>query len=109
MIKLLFLDIDGVLNAHKPHENGYCGITDFGRDCFNCVMAECPDVQVVISSAWRYHVHKGEMNMKGLEELFMAHGLNIQGRIHGVTEPDDAPPMGHWTERSKEWWTEQGL
>ena len=33
-MKLLFLDIDGVLNAHKAHPNGYCGITDKGREHF---------------------------------------------------------------------------
>lgn len=108
-MKLLFLDIDGVLNAHKSHPNGYCGIIDSARAQFNRVMDMCPDVQVVVSSAWRYHVHNGEMNLKGLEELLLTHGLSVKDRIHGITDRDDAPPMGHWTEKTKEWWSEQGL
>ena len=108
-MKLLFLDIDGVLNAHKAHPNGYCGITDKGREHFNRIMDACPDVQVVISSAWRYHVHNGEMSLKGLEELLLTHGLSVKDRIHGITDPDDTPPMKHWTDYPKEWWTEKGL
>jgi len=107
-VKLLFLDIDGVLNAHEPHPNGYCGIIGGCRERFNMVMDECPDVQVVISSAWRYHVHNGQMNLNGLEELFLTHGLSVKGRIHGITDRDDIPQLDHWTDMPKEWWSQQG-
>jgi|GEM_PF-2456142 len=109
-MNLLFLDIDGVLNDHQDLGNGYSGISKAGRECFNMIMDHCPDVQVVISSAWRYHVHNGEMSKKGLEELLLTHGLKVKDRIHGITEPDPGNYRdGHWTEKPKEWWHEQGL
>jgi len=109
-MNLLFLDIDGVLNDHQDLGNGYSGISKAGRECFNMIMDHCPDVQVVISSAWRYHVHNGEMSTKGLEELLLTHGLKVKDRIYGITEPDPVEfRKGHWTEKPKEWWYEQGL
>jgi len=88
MLKLLFLDIDGVLNRGKPMANGYCGID---RDCaeqLNRILAECPTVQLVISSAWRYGVHKGWHTLAGMEHLLLTHGIDCKGRVHGVTGPD---------------------
>lgn len=109
-MKLLFLDIDGVLNGHKQFANGYTTIEPHGREHLNIILEKCPEVQLVISSAWRYHVHNGSMTLRGLEEMLLTHGLNVRGRIHGITDPDPVEfQEGHWTDKSREWWHEQGI
>lgn len=109
----LFLDIDGVLNKHKPFENRYCGIDEECRQNFNWLLAELPDMQIVLSSAWRYNVLKGNMTLAGMEELFMTHGLNVKGRIVGTTEADPISYSNNtesdWTVHSAEQWAEWGL
>ena len=85
---IVFLDIDGVLNSHKPHPNGYCGISPECAQRFNHILDKFPDVKLVISSSWRYLVHSGSMTIIGLENLFLSHGLNFKGRIEGITRED---------------------
>jgi hypothetical protein len=88
-MKFIYLDVDGVLNDHKPHPNGYCGTHAVCVARLNRLLQEVPDAQLVISSAWRYLVHKGDMTPRGLESLLMTHGLACHGRVFGVTEPDE--------------------
>lgn len=85
---LLFLDIDGVLNDHARHENGYCGIKKECADLFNIVLNELPKLEIIISSAWRYLLLNGQMTISGFESMLMTHGLDIYGRIHGYTNFD---------------------
>jgi len=85
---IIFLDIDGVLNGHKPHPNGYCGISPECAKRFNTILETFPYVNLVISSSWRYLVHSGSMTIIGLENLFLSHGLNVRGRIAGITRKD---------------------
>lgn len=87
-MKLLFLDIDGVLNDHSRMASGYCTIHSDKGDLLNQLLDECPDVQVVISSAWRYLVTGGEMTVKGFENMLLTCGLKVYGRVHGVTRVD---------------------
>lgn len=87
MPKLVFLDVDGVFNRHV-----YCpvaGSSSLDRELvliLNGVLAET-GANVVLSSAWRYHVHTGRMTLAGLEWLFRSHGL-MSGRLVGVTRED---------------------
>lgn len=85
---IIFLDIDGVLNSHQPHPNGYCGISPECAQRFNKILKAFPYVNLVISSSWRYLVHSGSMTVTGLENLFLSHGLNFRGRIEGITRKD---------------------
>jgi len=88
-MKVLFLDVDGVANQHVPHPNGYCGMTPECVARLNRVFA-ATDCKVVVSSSWRYMVLGGEMTVKGLEYLFLTHGLNVRDRLLGVTPSDEA-------------------
>lgn len=84
-MKLLFLDIDGVLNDHTRMASGYCTIHTDKGDLLNQILDAHPDVQIVISSAWRYLVTGGHMTVKGFENMLLTYGLKVFNRVHGVT------------------------
>lgn len=86
--KILFLDIDGVLNAHRQLPSGYCGIDRAKAEWLNAVLYFVPDAKLVISSAWRYMMLRGDMTLKGFEYLLLVHGVNCRERLHGYTEAD---------------------
>jgi len=88
-MKLLFLDIDGVLNDHTRYSSGYCGTGARQVNHLNDLLQEVPDLQLVISSAWRYLILNGAMTLKGFEALLLTHGVNAYGRIHGHTDADE--------------------
>ncbi len=86
-MKVLFLDIDGVLNAHEFDPAVMCG--QIHRDKvtrLNHVLRET-GAQIVLSSAWRYLIHRGEMNLMGFEWLLRSHGV-LADRLIGITRPD---------------------
>lgn len=87
-MKVIFLDIDGVLNRHQQHENGYCGTDPECVRHFNRLLANAPDWKIVISSAWRYLILNGAMTLKGFESMLLTHGLNVKDRIAGRTRAD---------------------
>lgn len=70
----IFLDIDGVLNGHKRHPNGYAGLDAEPVRLLNEVL-EKTKAKVIVSSAWRYFVLRGEMTIQGLTGLLCTHGL----------------------------------
>lgn len=45
-------------------------------------------VKLVISSAWRYLILRGDMTLKGFEYLLLVHGVDCKGRLHGYTDAD---------------------
>lgn len=85
---LLFLDIDGVLNAHEPLESGYCGICHKRVWHLNAILDAVPDLKIVLSSAWRYLILKGDMTVRGFESLLLVHGIKCYGRLLCCTEAD---------------------
>lgn len=86
-MKVLFLDIDGVLNAHEFDESVMCGQIHKDKvELLNRVLLET-DAKIVLSSAWRYLVHRGEMNLRGMEWLLRSHGV-LADRLIGITRPD---------------------
>jgi hypothetical protein len=87
MIKLLFLDIDGVLNAHESDPDVLCG--PIFRDKVRLLnrILRATDAKVVLSSAWRYIVHRGEATLQGMDWLLRSHGM-LANRLIGVTRPD---------------------
>lgn len=89
---LVFLDVDGVLNDHSTYANGYCGLKPECVAQFNRVLQET-SADIVLSSAWRYLVLSGSMDLRGLTNLFLTHGLDCYGRIVGVTPSDEDIPV----------------
>lgn len=95
-MKVLFLDIDGVLNGHEwDDEAKSCNIR---RECvrrLNRVVRET-GCKVVLSSAWRYIVLGGDMTLRGFGYMLRTHGLTAEGGtmnlIVGHTEADADPP-----------------
>jgi hypothetical protein len=87
-MKLLFLDVDGVLNSHPPLDPEVMYGT-FDRDKvarLNHVLRET-GASIVLSSAWRYLLHRGEMNLAGFDWLLRSHGI-LAGRLLCVTRKD---------------------
>jgi hypothetical protein len=95
-VKILFLDIDGVLNSHPPLDpEVMCGTFDRDKvQRLNHVL-RVTDARIVLSSAWRYLVHRFEMNLAGLDWLLRSHGV-LAGRLLCVTRKDtmQRPPYG---------------
>ena len=84
---VLFLDVDGCLNRHEPIcDHVVSGVIRHDLvDALNFVL-EPTDAQIVLSSAWRYLVHREEMNVAGLSWLLRSHG--IYNRLVGITRAD---------------------
>jgi len=89
-LKVLFLDIDGVLNylgfsAPKIHPDKVRLLNKF--------LDKYPELQVVISSSWRFIVNRGDINLDGLRFLFRTHGIDLMNpdgtnRLIAVTNPN---------------------
>lgn len=87
-MKIIFLDIDGVLNGHGYNE--LAGSTPILPRCvahLNRIIAET-GASVVISSAWRYMVHGGSMTLAGFAYLLKTHQVE-QLRVVGLTCRDE--------------------
>lgn len=95
-MKYLFLDIDGVLNCHEPLDpEVMCGrIHQDKVNRLNRILRET-GAFLVVTSAWRYLVHRGEMNAVGLEWLLRSHGI-MQGRLLGIAKPDTMRADPNW-------------
>lgn len=90
-MRVIFLDIDGVLNDHMPHANGYCGIDPAKVAILNRVV-DATGARLVISSAWRYMLHGGAMTREGFRYLLLVHGLSRGAVVEGYTVPDEHTP-----------------
>jgi hypothetical protein len=92
--KLLMLDYDGVLNDHRTLSNGYCQLKEKCVKELCRILDECPDVNIIISSAWRYMMFgtSPAINERGMEYLLCLFGApynSIHGRIVGKTISDE--------------------
>lgn len=85
----IFLDIDGVLNGHNPHTNGYCGCDADNVRVLNGILNQT-GAKIVVASAWRYFVLRGEMTVQGFGGMMCTHGLKW-GSIVDVLGPDKFP------------------
>jgi len=87
-MKVLVCDIDGVLNDHTF--NVRANSTSIKSSCvdnLNKILTET-DVQIVISSAWRYMILNEAMTLKGFEYLLRTHGVYAENRLIGCTRED---------------------
>ena len=72
---LIFLDVDGVLNSHDFNHAAKSNTLHRDKvDRLNRVIAST-GARLVLSSAWRYHYYRGEMNIAGLDWLLRSHGV----------------------------------
>ena len=78
-MKIIFLDIDGVLNAGCEDEPF---ILPECAQRLNCIIQET-GATVVLSSAWRNLIHSGEMTTKGFQRLLQTH--MIRCHVLGAT------------------------
>jgi len=106
-MKILFLDIDGVLNRLKPQRNGYCGFDPICVENLNYVLLTIPDLYIVISSSWRYMISPRTMTLEGFEFMLLASGVCCKARVAGATVRDDAIPersdqVKHWLDTHPE-------
>lgn len=89
-MKVIFLDIDGVLNDHSVAAtrgiSQYCGIQSDKVALLNQI-TDKTGAKLVISSAWRYMVHGKAMTLQGFEYMMITHGLS--GEIIGLTREDE--------------------
>src|SRR3954463_5428011 len=91
---LVFLDVDGVLNGHDF--DALARSNPIHRDkvaLLNGVLLGAR-AGVVLSSAWRYIVHRGEADLAGMAWLLRSHGL-LADALAGVTRPDTLMPPAY--------------
>jgi hypothetical protein len=94
-MKLVFLDIDGVLNTLRNYDWGSgptCLISPHLVKRLNRIV-QLPGIEVVISSSWRYQILHGATTVRGFQHMLRSHGLDCH--IHGHTAGDhDCPIRG---------------
>lgn len=100
---ILFLDVDGVLNAHETIPDGV-GCSTMHRELverLNKVLTST-GASVVLSSAWRYLIYRGDMTLSGIDWLFRSHGL-LAGKIVGITGKDPERVNMQYDGRPESW------
>lgn len=102
-MKILFLDIDGVLNSHDFDHEALSGpIHRDKMELLNKVL-KVTDSKIVISSSWRYIIHRGEATLEGFDWMMRSHGL-YANRLVGYTRKDHmAVRMQPFTGKLEEW------
>lgn len=84
-MKIIFLDIDGVLNwrgSDRIHDvDGFIGLDPANVASFNRIIDAHPDAKIVISSSWRHcsPFQKAYQDFEGLKKLLADRG--VRGEI----------------------------
>lgn len=86
-MKILFLDIDGVLNNHKSLVKQSYSIDPYNVENLNKII-RATDCQIVLMSAWRYLILDRHMTLRGFETLLSTHGVLAYRRLIDLTEQD---------------------
>jgi hypothetical protein len=85
-VKIIFLDVDGVLNwaGTKERYRGYIGIDPTRVDRFNQIIDAYSDAKIVVSSTWRKGVHGAyEAGRDGIAAVLAKHG--VRGEVIDIT------------------------
>ena len=104
MIRLLFLDVDGVLNSRATYELSNQGIHPPGplgmvfTVCKDAVarlraLVEELDVKIVLSSTWRYHPHAFDTAMK-----WCGWDVELLGKTPRHADCQRGDEIAHWLE-----------
>ena len=100
-MKILFFDIDGVLNDHKWNDVAKsCSIKKECVEEFNRIIHET-DCKLVISSAWRYMIIGASMTLKGFEYMLRTHGCTQKMDILDMTPSDE--DITHRADQIRAW------
>lgn len=100
--KIIFADVDGILNCCELDVTVGCGPIHADKiDILNQILVRT-GAKIVLSSAWRYLVIRGEMTLVGLDWLFKSHGL-LKDRLIGITNPDMSRANEHWDGKPNSW------
>ena len=86
-MKIIFLDIDGVLNSTSQQTPAIGN--EFLPRCvteLNRIIA-LTDAKIVLSSNWRYLIHNGYMDLTGFSILLRSH--NVRGELVGFTRESE--------------------
>lgn len=86
-MKIIFLDIDGVLNHHSLTCKSLASIMPRCVRAFNRII-DATDAKIVLSSSWRSWIHNGYMTATGFACLLHSHG--VRGDVIGCTRPCEA-------------------
>jgi len=84
---LIFLDIDGVLNRHEFGPMSTYTHIDYSMAEILTDFLMVTNANIVITSAWRYHVINGRMTLEGFQWLFRSHWIPGD-RVIGITDAD---------------------
>lgn len=84
-MKLIFLDIDGVLNQ-RGFVRGVAAIDSHLVLLLNRAL-DATNAHIVISSMWRQLIYSGDMTVAGFGEMLKSHGLRPD-RVIGATSPE---------------------
>jgi len=102
-LKILFLDVDGVLNSHDFSHEAKSGIIHPDKMALLNKVLTITDAKVVVSSSWRYLLHRGEVTLEGLDWMLRTHGM-MHSRLVGVTRRDTMEVrMQPWVGKSESW------
>jgi hypothetical protein len=97
-MKIIFLDIDGVINPWRCEKDSSGRFGKIALENFNLILETAPETSVVITSTWRYHY-----TLSQLKKFFNEAGLNPD-RIFDIT-PDlrrDEGMIKHYPGRDEE-------
>lgn len=96
MTKIIFLDIDGVLNGHE-----WCH-TNEGPRIFPTparhlhILVQRSGAKIVLISSWRSWINRGFMTPQGFSKVLLSHG--IVAEVVGALEQKD-PDKNHREDR----------
>ena len=86
-MKIIFLDIDGVLNWRGSDDriDGFIGLDPENIARFNKIIDAHPDAKIVMSSSWR-HISAHQTTYKSFDELVaLLHARGLRGEFIGHT------------------------
>lgn len=105
-MKVVFLDVDGVLNYSgcKEKYNGLLGVTDEGLDRLAEIVFSCsPPAAIVLTSSWKAFWDNRPMKSKGLDpmalyliERLKSRGLHLTDRTQEKTPSDRGMGIKGW-------------
>lgn len=96
-MKLLFLDIDGVLNNHDFDHFAMCGRIHYDKIILLNQILDATKAKVILTSAWRYIIHRNESTLVGMDWLLRSHGMR-SGHLLDITRLDtmvERPARGY--------------
>ncbi len=89
-MKIIFLDVDGVLNLDMG--DSYSCFLDQDKIFLLNHLIRATGASIVISSRWRDKIIEGKMNIAGFHFMLQTHGFLREAEIEGITVSDRTLP-----------------